>query len=56
MAFIIIALSLFHDTHELEKTQHLVVANCGCVNKLVGDIVNLAQIPKHIVQMFTESH
>ena len=35
--------SLFRNTCKLQKTHHLVVAQCG--------LVNLAQIPKHIVQM-----
>jgi hypothetical protein len=45
MAFTNIALSLFHHTPELEKTHHLVVTECGCVNKLVDGVVNLVQIP-----------
>ena len=45
-------LSLLYDIHELNKMHHLVVAECGCETILVGGIVNLVQIPKHIVQIF----
>ena len=44
MTFTIIVLSLFPNICELEKTHHLIVAKCGCVNKLVSDIVYLGQI------------
>ena len=48
MAITNVALSLFHRTNELEKTHHLVIIECGYVNKLVSGIVNLALMHEHI--------
>ena len=51
MLVTIMALSLFYHTHKLKKRHHLIVDKCGCMNKFVGGIVNLAQIHEYIVQM-----
>jgi len=53
MAFTITPLKLFRYTCELEKMHHLIVTNCGCMNKVVvGGGVNLVQILEHKIQMF----
>ena len=45
-------LSLFRNTYKLKKTHHLIVAKCWCMNELIITVVNLAQRPKHIIQVF----
>lgn len=44
MHVVFMSLNLFRHTRKLKKTHDLVVAECGCVNKHVGDVVNLEQI------------
>ena len=52
MTFTTIALSLFRNTRKFQKMHHLVILICGCINRLIGGVVILPQIPKHILQFF----
>ena len=46
------ALSLFCHTRRLKNMHNLIIIECGYVNENVNAIVNLAQIPENVVQMF----
>jgi hypothetical protein len=48
MAFTITPLSLFRYTCELEKTHHLIVTNCGCMNKLKLLLVVVSTLYKYL--------
>ena len=50
----IMALSLLRHAGKLKKMHHFIVVEWGCVNELVGGIVNFAQIPKNVAQVFVE--
>ena len=51
MPFTPMLLHLFCNTRKLKKSHHLIVAKCRCMNELVSGIVNLAQIPEHVIQV-----
>ena len=51
MPFTPMPLSLFYNTRKLKKMHQLIVAKYWCMNELASGIVNLAQIPKHVIQM-----
>lgn len=51
-----LALSLFYHTYKLEKTHHLIVVGCGCMNEFASGLVNLAKLLKDVVQMFVGHH
>ena len=52
MAFTITTLSMFRHTRDFEKMHHVIIVECGFVNKLDSGVVNLAQIHEHMIQRF----
>lgn len=56
MALTFMPLSLSRCTPELENIHHLVVVECGRMNELVGDIVNLANILNMQYNFLQDTH